>query len=205
LAQSAEEDRSRGIELREARRGDELAVAELHVRSWQEAYRELMPAAFLDALDPRDRAGRYTFESDEPGTPTTVLAVAGEEGAEGDPSLTNRGEVRSGSPSAPFGRIAGFVTFGESRDADARGLGEVYALYVDPECHRGGVGRLLMGEARRRLRDAGFTEAILWVLQGNERAASFYEREGWIPDGATREEQPYDIVSNVRRFRRPLP
>ena len=50
------------VRLREARRGDELAVAELHVRSWQEAYRELMPAEFLAALDPRERAGRYTFE-----------------------------------------------------------------------------------------------------------------------------------------------
>ena len=38
------------VELREARRGDELAVAELHIRSWQEAYRELMPAEFLAAL-----------------------------------------------------------------------------------------------------------------------------------------------------------
>jgi hypothetical protein len=62
-----------------------------------------------------------------------------------------------------------------------------------------------MAEARRRLHDAGFAEAILWVLQGNDRAARFYEGEGWVPDGATREEQPYGIVSNVSRFRRPLP
>jgi ribosomal protein S18 acetylase RimI-like enzyme len=166
------------IELRDARRGDELAVAEVHVRSWQEAYRELMPAEFLAALDPRDRAGRYTFEAGE-GAPTTVVALAGS----GD------GE-----------RVLGFVTFGPSRDEDAVGLGEVYALYVDPERYEGGVGRLLMAHARSRLREQGFEAAVLWVLQGNDRAASFYEREGWRPDGATREENPYEIVSNVRRF-----
>ena len=190
--------------LREARSGDELAVAEVHVRAWQEAYQGLIPAEFLDALDPRERAARYTFEAGDPAAPTTVLAVVSEEGPGGDPSLTNCGEVRSGSPPGPGERIAGFVTFGPSRDADAQGFGEVYALYVDPDRYQGGVGRLLMAEARRRLRAAGFTAAILWVLQGNTRASRFYEREGWTPDGATRVEQPYGIRSTVDRFRRKL-
>jgi GNAT superfamily N-acetyltransferase len=171
------------ITLRDARRGDELAVAELHVRSWQEAYRELMPAEFLAALDPRERAERYEFKGGEEAPRTVVAVMLGGEGAEA---------------------IAGFGTFGPSRDADAAGLGEIYALYVDPESYGGGIGRLLMAEARRRLREAGMTEAILWVLRGNKRAQRFYEREGWQPDGASRLEQPYGIASNVIRFRRPL-
>jgi ribosomal protein S18 acetylase RimI-like enzyme len=191
------------VELRDARRGDELAVAELHVRSWQEAYRGLMPDEFLDRLDPRDRVGRYTFGSGDEGAPATVLATVGGEGAGGDPSLTN-GEVRPGSPPAPFERVAGFVTFGRSRDEDAVGVGEVYALYVDPNRHRGGVGRMLMAESRRRLVADGFEEAILWVLQGNDRARSFYEREDWRPDGTSRVEEPYGIVSTVHRFRHRL-
>jgi GNAT superfamily N-acetyltransferase len=146
------------VELREARCGDELRVAELHVRSWQEAYRGLMPADFLAALDPRDRAERYRFEDE--GGPTTVLAI---------------------------------------------GAGEISALYVDPDRHRGGVGRLLMAEARRRLAADGYTDAFLWVLDGNDRAREFYEGEGWVADGAHREENPYDIVSNVSRFRRRVP
>jgi len=96
------------------------------------------------------------------------------------------------------------VSFGGSRDDDAEGLGEVYALYVDPQRHRGGVGRMLMAEARRQLAEDGFQEAILWVLQGNDRARSFYEGEGWEADGATRVENVYDVVSTVDRFRRRL-
>ncbi|MCW2980014.1 MAG: acetyltransferase [Solirubrobacterales bacterium] len=200
------------VTLRDARRGDELAVAGVHVRSWQEAYRELMPAEFLAELDPRDRAGRYEFEGGT-GAPTTVVAVArvddgGEVGDGDDPSLTNSGEVRSGSSPSPVDRapegprepVIGFVTFGPSRDEDTVGMGEIYALYVDPGRYEGGVGRLLMAHARRRLKEQGFKAAVLWVLQGNERAASFYEREGWKPDGAIREEDPYEIVSHVRRF-----
>jgi ribosomal protein S18 acetylase RimI-like enzyme len=200
------------VTLRDARRGDELAVAGVHVRSWQEAYRGLMPSEFLDALEPRDRAGRYEFEGVE-GAPTTVVAVAPVDGLGGagdgdDPSLTNSGEVRSGSSPSPCdrapegsgGTVVGFVTFGPSRDPDTVGMGEVYALYVDPGRYEGGVGRMLMAHARRRLKGEGFEAAVLWVLLGNERAASFYEREGWEPDGAVREEEPYGIVSHVRRF-----
>jgi ribosomal protein S18 acetylase RimI-like enzyme len=169
------------VELRDARRGDEPAVAELHVRSWQEAYRGLMPDEFLDRLDPRDRAERYGFESSEKGAPTTVLAIVG-------------GEER----------FAGFVTFGASRDGDLPDHGEIAALYVDPDRYGGGIGRLLMAEARRRLIDLEYTEAFLWVLQGNDRARGFYESEGWSPDGSSRIEEPYGIVSTVDRFRRPL-
>ncbi len=190
------------ILLREAQSGDEMAVAEVHVRSWQEAYKEIMPAEFLAALDPGERAGRYEFGD---GGPTTVVAVeVGEAGDAGDPSLTNSGDVRSGSPASSGERITGFVTFGASRDEDAEGLAEIYALYVDPGSYRGGLGRGLMAAARGRLLEAGFSGAVLWVLQGNERAIGFYEGEGWRPDGATRMEQPYGIVSDVRRLRRAL-
>jgi GNAT superfamily N-acetyltransferase len=181
------------VELRKARRGDELRVAVLHVRSWQEAYGGLMPAEFLATLDPRDRAGRYTFE-DEDG-PTTLLAIASDEAAPGaDDAPLDEDEA-----------LLGFVSFGRSRDEDLPASGEVGALYVDPDRHRGGVGRLLMAEARRRLAADGYADAFLWVLDGNDRARKFYEREGWVADGARREENPYDIVSRVSRFRRRLP
>jgi GNAT superfamily N-acetyltransferase len=173
-----------GIELREARRGDEPAVADVHIRAWQEAYRGLIPDEFLDALEVEDRAARYTFESGDPDGPTTLLAVQ-----EGE----DCGEI-----------ILGFVTFGRSRDADAPDHGEVAALYVDPERYEGGVGRMLMAEARRRLWELGFVDALLWVLDGNDRAARFYEAEGWTRDGARRVEEPYGVVSKVSRFRRPL-
>lgn len=166
------------FEVRKARRGEEPAVADIHVRAWQEAYRGLMPDEFLDALDPRERAARYRFEGGED-APTTLVAESA-------------------------GELLGFVTFGASRDADAAGLGEVYALYVDPDRYAGGIGRALMAAARKEMLAQGFAAAVLWVLRGNSRAARFYEREGWSPDGATRWEQPYGIRSRVARFRRRL-
>lgn len=167
------------MEIREAEPADAMAVAEVHVRSWQAAYRGLLPDDFLDALRPEDRAARYAFGSAEPEAPRTILAIA-------------------------EGRLAGFATVSRSRDDDAPEAGELCALYVDPAHWRTGVGRALLEEARRMLRRVGHREALLWVLLGNEQAERFYEADGWRRDGAQRVEDPWGVVSTVVRYRRGL-
>lgn len=165
--------------LRDATPEDALAVARVHVRSWQGAYRGLIDDEFLDRLRPEDRAARYRLGDPDPAAPRTFVAEVGSE-------------------------IWGFATTGPCRDADARGASELYALYVDPPRWRTGTGRLLLVEATSRMRADGFEQAVLWVLRGNEVAERFYAAAGWHRDGAEREEQPYGIVSNVVRMRRSL-
>jgi GNAT superfamily N-acetyltransferase len=167
------------VDIRAAQPEDALPVARVHVRAWQVAYRELMDAEFLAALRPEERAADYDFGSNDPTAPQTFLAVEGE-------------------------TIHGFATIGSSRDGDAPGLGEIYALYVDPDSWRGGVGGLLLIESRERMRRHGYEEAILWVLIGNEDAQRFYRADGWLRDGAERVEEPYGVVSTVVRYRREL-
>lgn len=166
--------------VRVATPGDELAVAEVHVRSWQAAYRGLMPDSFLDALRPEDRAARYTFAAHGADQPVTVVAVED-------------------------ARIRGFASFGPARDADRRTDGELYALYVEPERFARGIGRALLAEARERLAHRGYPAANLWVLEGNTRAQRFYQADGWAPDGARRVEDVYGVTSAVVRFHRALP
>jgi GNAT superfamily N-acetyltransferase len=167
------------MEVREARPEDALAIAEVHVRAWQRGYAGLIDDEFLAALRPEDRAARYELGSEDPAVPTMIVATEA-------------------------GSVLGFAGVGPSRDADTPEAGEVVALYVDPEHWRGGVGRLLLDESLRRLRESGAEEAVLWVLLGNEVAERFYEAEGWRRDGAERSEQPYGVISRVRRFRRAL-
>ena len=165
--------------LRDAIPEDALAVARVHVRSWQGAYRGLIDDEFLDRLRPEDRAADYRLGDPDPAAPHTVVADAG-------------------------GEIWGFATTGPCRDADARGAAELYALYVDPPRWRTGTGGLLLAAATSRMRADGFEQAVLWVLRGNEVAERFYAAAGWRRDGAEREEQPYGVVSNVVRMRRSL-
>ena len=56
-----EDSKAVPVQFRLAVPGDEQAVAVVHVRSWQVAYRGLMPDEYLDGLRPQDRADRYTF------------------------------------------------------------------------------------------------------------------------------------------------
>ena len=147
--------------LRPAQPSDSLAVAEIHVRSWQVGYRGLLPNDYLDALIPRERAERYTFADRSPARPWTTVAVED-------------------------GLICGFATTGLAKDPDTPASGELLGLYVDPGHWSTGAGRALIAAARQELAERGFRDAILWVLSGNERAQRFYRKDGWRPDGSQR-------------------
>jgi ribosomal protein S18 acetylase RimI-like enzyme len=82
------------------------------------------------------------------------------------------------------GEIVGFVGVGPSRDADAEG--ELYTIYVHPDHWRDGVGRQLIRAGEERMRELGCRKVVLWVLDGNARAQSFYESAGWSADGERR-------------------
>ena len=49
------------------------------------------------------------------------------------------------------------------------------------------------------LRSDGHETAYLWVLEGNERAARFYERHGWASDGARKVDTRPGLVLHERR------
>ena len=168
------------VQVREARPDDAAEVAGVHVASWQAAYRGLLPDEYLDGLDPADRMARYTFGATDPDAPLTV--VAGDDVA-----------------------IRGFATTGRSPDPDTPDAGELLGLYVDPGRWDLGVGRRLMAEARERLSGRGFTEAVLWVLVGNERAERFYRIDGWRPDGRRRREMVWGVTVEEIAYRRHLP
>jgi hypothetical protein len=63
------------MELRRAEPPDAIAVARVHVRSWQAAYRKLIPDDYLDQLRPEDRAKKYDFGSLDPLRPCTIVAT----------------------------------------------------------------------------------------------------------------------------------
>jgi ribosomal protein S18 acetylase RimI-like enzyme len=60
---------------------------------------------------------------------------------------------------------------------------EVEQIYVSAR-HRGeGVADMLMADAERRIKDAGYSTAWLAVVAGNTRVRRFYERRGWSDGG----------------------
>jgi GNAT superfamily N-acetyltransferase len=165
--------------VRAAEPADAMAVARVHVRSWQAAYRNLLPQDYLDQLRPEDRAARYDFASQDLQKPKTIVALEQE-------------------------TICGFATTMPSRDSDLADHGELVGLYVAPEFWNRKIGLALIAAARQQLLDHGFRKALLWVLDGNDRADRFYRIDQWIPDGARRTDAVLDITVNESRYRREL-
>lgn len=165
--------------LKPAQPEDALAVALVHVRSWQAAYRGLISQTFLDQLRPEDRALRYDFSHADPAKPYTIVAIEG-------------------------GAIVGFATTMPSRDEGMQESGELCALYVEPDSWNRGIGRALIRAARTHLFRQGFRQALLWVLAGNERAERFYRADLWSPDGAERIETKWGLELHDVRFLRRL-
>lgn len=147
------------VTIRPAQVGDAAAIADVHVRSWREAYTGIVPDDYLAGLDPHQRTPVWT-ENLRRGPDDHVLTWVAE----------------------VAGRIVGFATLGPGRDEDVRrGDREIYSIYLEPEQWGRGVARDLM---RTVVSEAGpSTRIVLWVLADAERAQHFYRRHGFEPDG----------------------
>jgi ribosomal protein S18 acetylase RimI-like enzyme len=168
------------VVVRIALADDAADIAEVVVRSWQEAYRGLLPQGFLDSLDPaaRTQGLRQAIENQRP--PADAFIV-----------LTDRA------------RVVGFAIISASRDQDnpAAAVGELCSIYLHPDTWGRGLGGLLLDRAVALLTDAGNRAATLWVLAENTRAIRFYESAGWRLDGAVKQVKLADALVTEVRYR----
>jgi GNAT superfamily N-acetyltransferase len=183
------------VNVRLATIDDAERIAEVHVRSWQSAYPGLMPQPYLDAQDVTQRATQWQRWLLEP-PPRLHVFVA--DHADDGPA----GGAR------PKG-IVGFAVVSPYRVEDGEAhpgehVGELGAIYALADHWGTGVGRGLMDAAVAALADEGYTEAVLWVIEGNARARRFYEAAGWEPDGATKLDQRGGWDIPEVRYRRAL-
>jgi ribosomal protein S18 acetylase RimI-like enzyme len=170
------------VSVRSATLGDARAIASLHIRAWQWAYRGRLPDAFLDALSfPLVRRERQWVQwLSQPGASFTSVAALDD-------------------------RIVGFMHAGKARDNDLNPhTGEIYSIYLDSDVVGQGVGHRLMDSAVGELTARGFQTAVLWVLESNQRARRFYGATGWAPDGK-RQRLELDVTTVFEvRYRREL-
>jgi len=78
----------------------------------------------------------------------------------------------------------GLFTIGKSRygNVDDSCI-EIWRIYLKPNYIGKGFGTELMNWGIDELRKKGYKKAILWVLEDNHRARTFYERRGFSFDG----------------------
>jgi GNAT superfamily N-acetyltransferase len=150
------------VEVRRAVPQDARGIAEVHVRSWQDGYRGLLPDDLLDGLSVELRERTW------------------------DEILGGSSGVAGFTLVAVEAQVIGFCSAATpSRDADAAPrTAEITALYVDPSRWRSGIGHLLLKAMFDALRRDRWKRVELWVFADNARARASYETVGFHPDGA---------------------
>lgn len=156
------------VTIRQAIITDAQEIAEVHIRSWQWAYRGLIDDDYLDHLS--DQLGQRT--------------------ASYQAQISNLPPQNRWWVAEQDGHIVGFARTGRGRDLDvALSTAEIFAIYLAKQVAGKGIGRALFAHAVDELRQQGYDQAVLWVLESNTRAHKFYEAAGWTPDGARKTEE----------------
>ncbi|MBM7786962.1 GNAT family N-acetyltransferase [Tenggerimyces flavus] len=157
--------------IRQPRLEDADQLGEIHVRIWREAYAGLIVQRYLDELEPARSADRWRAMLAEKDDAIGRLV-----GLAGD-------------------EVVGFITVGPARDDDPPTPLELMAINVLASHHGTGLARRLVTEA------LGDREAYLWVVDGNERAMSFYRKFGFELDGGTKVDERLEATEH--RMTRP--
>jgi ribosomal protein S18 acetylase RimI-like enzyme len=153
------------MEITTATTQDAMAIARVHVLSWQSAYPGLLPQAYLDGLRPEDRLGGWEN------------ALAGAEWPRsGILTLVDSDEIVGFSHVCPT----------RDEDRDPTTTGEITSIYLAPQAWGSGNGAALISAAIAQMVEAGYETATLWALDTNTRARRFYEIGGWTADGTTK-------------------
>ncbi|WP_293374813.1 GNAT family N-acetyltransferase [Phenylobacterium sp. SCN 70-31] len=144
---------------------DAEALAAVHVASWRQTYRGLLPDAYLARMSEPVFARRFGHRLLRPGPDEVVLAAAD----------------RSG--------LVGYAEGGPSRRG-APGEAEIATLYLLGAAQGRGLGRRLMIETARVLQVRGARSLVVSVLRDNVRARRFYEHLGGLGEARRHEPGP---------------
>ena len=146
--------RNDALVIRRARSTDAAALARVHVQSWREAYRGIIPSFYLDQLNlaGQERLWRRTL-------------------AHGGWAFVAEWEER----------VVGYGSGGPARGRRDVG-GELYLLYLLRSSHGRGIGRALFDACHYELARCGHRGMLAWVLADNE-ARHVSARLGGEPAG----------------------
>lgn len=147
------DNESTNLIIRDADPTDADAIASIHVDTWRSTYAGMIPDNVLVGMS----AGRQKAQ--------WVRQLRGRRG----------GEFALVAQDPEYG-VVGFGSAGRTR-GDAPFQGEIYTLYVHPDCQGQGIGQRLLSGLFDGLRERDMSSAVVWVLAMNP-ARFFYEAMG---------------------------
>jgi GNAT superfamily N-acetyltransferase len=155
--------------VRQAYPSDAGAIARIYVETWRTTYAGLLPDRMLANMrEQRHQASWSNVLSAERGGELVLVAEQPKTG------------------------VVGFVSAGLARSGIAGYPGEIYTLYVMPDCQNQGIGTRLLEGAFRKLGEQSVHGVMLWVLARNP-SRFFYDEMGGVKI-ATRKERLWGVV-----------
>lgn len=183
------------LTIRPATPNDAQSIARIRVQGWRFAYQGLISQDYLDSLsvaEDTERLRGCLSQLPQNSPPSRSASVQGS----GD------GEKQSFMLAVRDDAVLGFCRFSAAPDKIDRTEravpgrtmnGRLHSLYIDPDALGQSIGHTLMNHALSTFAAWGCERATLWVLEGNSRAISFYERQGWRRTGATKVDQSFGL------------
>lgn len=155
-----------GFNIREARLDDVNGIANLHVKTWQYAYKGIVDQEYLNNLSIEKRKKSWNNKLKEKSPRVSILVAVSDE------------------------KILGFSAVGPSRDKDAtNNIGEIYSIYIDHFSLRKGIGTALIQRGLKELKSDEFKNVTVWVLEKNTIGRNFYKKCGFVFDGTSKKEE----------------
>lgn len=153
------------IIIRTATFEDSAEIANVHINSWREAYKDLLPQVFLDER-PLMFKNRYELWKAVTQNPeqVTLVAVSVEHG------------------------VVGFINGTHGRDKAKKDWCEVWCIYLLEKYHGKRIGFQLLKQYFDTHLDKGYSKGYLWVLEGNP-TIKFYEKVGGKYEGQVKIEE----------------
>jgi len=148
---------------------------ECHIKCWQAAYKGIMPDDFLNSMPSNHEKIAELFRQ----------GINESCGYEYCCVIYN-------------GKMIGKLGFSKCLDDDKTGAGEIHAIYLLDDYWDKGYGRQLMEFAMENLKEMGFREIVIWLLDENSRARRFYEKFGFEADGTTKEIDLSETLIEIR-------
>lgn len=139
------------IDIRKAELRDAPAIAEVHQDAWRGAYSGIIPHRALTRMINR-RGPDWWANAIRRAATVLVIEIGG--------------------------TLAGYATIGRNRARELPQQGEIYELYLRPEYQGIGLGRRLFAAARGKLAESGLHGLVVWALEENAGALSFYYGSG---------------------------
>ncbi len=152
---------------------DAPAIATLHATSWRLAYRGMLPDRYLDeeVFEDRSQFWAERFSAPAPERRLILKAIS---------LRTTSQDARMTWPDRPMSApstLDGFVCV--LLDVDPRWGARLDNLHVRPQLRGTGIGHALFNAARAWIASVAPLQSMhLWVVEANQDARRFYDRQG---------------------------